>query len=164
MNLDCRNKIMATAYLQPYNNIFGMTGLAHVEGLQTLINKWIPRANFDFIYIYREKIDATHPPILNKIWEDYRQNKIPLPLGLTLIDGIGKVDDEVVEIVMQHVHEKIAAFGQLPDELKVIPDISLSATIRREVDVQLNNLYGFFSSSINTIRDTVANQILGKRL
>lgn len=158
-NIDKRNKIMAQEYLKSGDPVFALTGLMHVTGLQELINKWIPseiaRANFDFIYIFREVPSDVQSPEIKKAWEDYRQQKLPLPLGLTLIDVIGKSDEEIIEIVMKHVHERIAEFKALPDHLKVIPDISFTG----QLHAQLNNLYGLFARTANDIRATVTNKI-----
>ena len=158
-----RDKIMAEAYSKPAEPVFGFTGLAHVEGMQELINKWIPsdiaRANFDFIYIFHESNinESLFLPDIAKIRNDYRQKKVPLPLGLTLIDGLNKTEDEIVELVMQHVNERIVEFKELPDHLKVIPDITLMGQAR----AKWNQMYGFFSQTANDIGSAVTNSIWG---
>jgi len=160
--MDERNKIMATAYLQPAEPTFGVNGLSHIEGMQNLINELIPskiaQVNFDFIYIYRQNVNDAFTPEIKKLWEDYREGNVQLPLGLTLIDGIGKSDDEVAELVMQHLHERIMQFKVLPDHLKEIPDISFTGKVR----TQLNNLFAFFSHTIDDIQSTITNKISEK--
>lgn len=159
LNLYKHDRIMATAYLQAAGPVFGLNRLKHVAGLQELIHKWIPPeiacANFDFIYIYRENANEEHDPYSKEAWNSYRQKNTPLPLGLTLIDGFDNNDDEVAELVRQHIHKRIMQFKSLPDYLKEIPDISFSGQVRKQV----NNVFNFFSQAIDDIRAAAIGNI-----
>lgn len=155
-NIEKRNKTMAYEYLQANAPVFGFTGLGHVTGMQKLLASMIPAeiamANFNFIYIYREALDESAIPQVNKMREDLRTNKLPLPLGLILVDGIDKSEDQIVEEVMVRISEKIAAFKELPEKLKQIPDISLTGQLR----AKMTGLYGLFSTAGNSIISTVS--------
>lgn len=154
-NIAKRNKTMIAAYLQSCAPVIGFTGLMHVPGMQQLLTTMIPeniaKANYHFIYVYREPLDDT--PELSKLREEMRTGKLALPLGVILIDGMNKTEEEIAAEVMLCINEKIAEYDALPDQLKLIPDISFTGQVR----AQLGNLFGVFSRAKDSVYQTTVD-------
>jgi hypothetical protein len=158
-NTEKRNKAMVYAYLQAYASVIGVTGLLNVTGMQELLTTMIPaeiaRANFHFVYVYREPLDESRIPEVNKIREEYRTGKVALPMGLILIDGMGKNEEDIIAEVMLRINEKIAEFELLPEHLKQIPDISITGQIRS----QINNVFALFGRA----KDSAAELVIERK-
>ena len=155
VTLDQRNKTMIRAYLQSRAPVIGFTGMLHVTGMQKLLTTMIPediaKANYHFIYVYREPLDGA--PELNKLREEMRTGKLALPLGVILIDGMNKTEEEIAAEVMLRINEKIAAYDALPDQLKLIPDISFTGQVR----AQLGHLFGIFNRTKDSVYQTTVD-------
>lgn len=153
---------MVYAYIQAQAPIFGVTGLMHVNGMQEefskLISKEMASANFNFIYLYRTPLNSPEyqaTPEANNIRESARNSTENFPLGITIIDGINKSEDEIVEAVMKKIEEKIAIFKTLPESLKQLPDLSYTGQLRGT----LTHLYGLFGSAKRAAYSTITNQL-----
>jgi photosystem II stability/assembly factor-like uncharacterized protein len=107
--LEPRNTRMIEAYLQAREPVFGLAGLAHLEGLQKILaSKLANSANdeFNFIYIHSDASVKYLRHTLT-IFDNVLQGKINLPLGITCIDASNMSLDEIVEKVIIHVEAKI---------------------------------------------------------
>lgn len=116
-NLDKRNKTMCAAYLQSKQPTFGFAGLAHLKGLQEELCKEPPlelaKPNYIFIYIYSRPSNIIHndPELeLKTIYNSYRNGEIQLPLGVTLINGINKSQDEIIKEVINSIKKQIPSY------------------------------------------------------
>jgi len=105
-----RNKRMIETYLQNKRNAFGITGLAHLEGMQKLLSQdnTVKPDDFKFIYLFHEPVDGMvyqKIELLKKI----RSGEGELPLGIILIDAINVTPDEAAVLAFKEIEKQILA-------------------------------------------------------
>jgi hypothetical protein len=103
--MDIRNKTMSKAYLSAQEPVFGVVGLAHIEGIQNEIIKSLGQISaaekYSFFYIYSGSQYRDR-----NIW--LNQNSIhELPIDVTIIDATQKSDDEIIKMIINLVMSKL---------------------------------------------------------
>lgn len=132
LNTDNLDSQFADAYLRAESSVFGVNGLAHVEGFQRIFSEKFPneyaKANFNFVYVYHKPLEECIEGVM-KFRQDLQNGTASLPLGIILIDGMNKTEDEIVEEVWTRVQGKVSEYQSLPDHLKRFRDDSVAGHV-----------------------------------
>lgn len=148
-NIDALDKQFANAYLQADQPVYGRNGLAHVEGFQRIFSEKFPneyaKANFNFVYVYHKPLEECVEVVM-KFRQDLQNGTASLPLGIILINGMNKTEDEIVEEVWARIQGKVSEYQSLPDHLKRFRDDSVAV----HVTDLLGSSYRLFGQAVNT--------------
>lgn len=101
-----RDVNMAAAFLKTQQPVFGLIGSRHIAGIQNEILKKMSSSSatekFSFFSIYSTPLSPLYM-FDESFEENMRAKKVMFPLGVSLIDAIGKTEDEVIKIILDEI-------------------------------------------------------------